>query len=172
MVWGRQRRKEQNAVVYQMPNSFVHLCSGEWGFCFVLRRGCNDFVLFRVLPFQGTLESNEFKGREMQVEVCRSGVPLGSGYVLLGCPFCGRECCSLLWVSGGPPDVVGQGAAMGGKFLGAGAEALAPDESYCYCCWKDKTRQLLGGIQNKNNHWTMSSKSTLSFGRIFLCGIS
>lgn len=152
--------------------------SGEWDFCFVLHRSCNDFVLFRVLPFQGTSKSSEFKGREIQAEVWRSRVLLGSGYVLLCCTLCRRESCSLLWVSSEPPDVVGQDAAMGGKFLDARAETLAPDESHCYCYWKDKTRQLLGGIQKlgwrqkemrflKNNHWTMPSKSILSFGRIF-----
>lgn len=33
-------------------------------------------------------------------------------------------------------------------FLGARARAVPPDESDCYCCWKDKTRQLLGGVRD------------------------
>lgn len=49
-----------------------------------------------------------------------------------------REGCSLLLMPSVPPYVVGQDATTGGKFLGARAEALGPDESHCYCCWKDQ----------------------------------
>lgn len=99
---------------------------------------CLGFCLSKEL-----LRSSEFKGGEIQAAVC--GRSCRGGQDVPSVPHPLQEGPQPPGVPGAPPGVAGQGAAMRGS---VGARAGAPGESRCYCCWRDKTQQLLGGVQS------------------------